>query len=255
MSKVRFPFHVPVPTPPPVVDVADQDSAIYDPTSTVKGENEERSIALFKEFVADAEADSLLRVSETDAKAVEVMIRATITHTIPDQTTNSDHPSSRPTSNSHRNFKSPCEAREESSNPMVPPQDIALFLDFDLSILAAPRSKYEDYMQSIRLEYDHYADSDYCAGRTAVLHGFLKREKLFFSTVAEKEGWDHRARENLEYEISVLNGGELTQTDSPGGSKDTNFRRRIDERSDGWKDAEHLAPNNDEGAQQTNLDC
>lgn len=64
-------------------------------------------------------------------------------------------------------------------------------------------------MRAIRLEYQHYPEDAYRKGRAAVLKGFLGRERLFFSSVAETEGWEERARENLEYEIGLLENGKL----------------------------------------------
>lgn len=51
--------------------------------------------------------------------------------------------------------------------------DLALFLDFDMAVLAWPTDSYLEYAQQIRVEYAHISDPDFRTGRSAFLRGTL----------------------------------------------------------------------------------
>ena len=77
------------------------------------------------------------------------------------------------------------------------------FLDADLAILAAPPAVYDRYAVDIRAEYAHVPDDDFRQGRAAVLSGFLKRSRLYFSEAGHFH-WEAGARANVEREITTL---------------------------------------------------
>ena len=82
--------------------------------------------------------------------------------------------------------------------------DNLLFLDLDLSILAADRKTYDLYSEAIREEYkDLFSFLVYNTGRANVLNNFLKREKIYYSDFFQKN-FEAKARENLKNEIKGL---------------------------------------------------
>ena len=81
--------------------------------------------------------------------------------------------------------------------------DTALFLDFDLSVLAAPEAVYDRYAQQIAQEYGWVPQAAYQAGRTEVLQGFLRRPHLYFTECLRAQ-WEARARVNLQRELHSL---------------------------------------------------
>ena len=104
------------------------------------------------------------------------MIRATATHTVPEGLSAQDT------------------------------EDLALFLDMDLSILGAPEPIYDRYEQDIRAEYAFVPEEAYRAGRGAILTGFLSRPRLYFTDIAHAE-WDASARSNLARAVRALEQG------------------------------------------------
>ncbi|MEO3430790.1 hypothetical protein AAFN88_18190 [Pelagibius sp. CAU 1746] len=81
--------------------------------------------------------------------------------------------------------------------------DAALFLDMDLSILAAPWPAFAAYEAAIRREYAFVAEAAYRAGRREVLEGFLSREKLYFSACFGPR-FEKPARDNLARSLESL---------------------------------------------------
>ena len=82
-------------------------------------------------------------------------------------------------------------------------RDTAILLDADLAILGSDPSAYQAYVNGVRAEYSQVDDTQWLAGRSAVLRGFLGRRRLFitehmFST------FEHRARANIEAELAAL---------------------------------------------------
>jgi predicted metal-dependent HD superfamily phosphohydrolase len=81
--------------------------------------------------------------------------------------------------------------------------DLALLLDLDLSILAAPPAKYRAYAQAVRREYAFVPDRLYRPGRRRVLEGFLQRDPIYL-TRRLRAAWEQPARDNLAAEIAQL---------------------------------------------------
>lgn len=81
--------------------------------------------------------------------------------------------------------------------------DLAHFLDFDLSILAAERSLYQTYAQAIRREYALYPDPLYQKGRREVLLAFLAKP-VIYRTPHLRDAWEAAARANMAWEASTL---------------------------------------------------
>jgi predicted metal-dependent HD superfamily phosphohydrolase len=81
--------------------------------------------------------------------------------------------------------------------------DLALFLDIDLSILAADTPAYETYAGAIRREYALYPDLIYRPGRAKVLQSFLLRPAIYCSTQL-RTLWEEKARRNIETELRNL---------------------------------------------------
>ena len=81
--------------------------------------------------------------------------------------------------------------------------DCTLFLDMDISVLGAEAEGFDRYEAGIAAEYrPHYAAEAYRTGRTAVLRGFLTRERLFLSDHFAK--LEAPARANLARSIAAL---------------------------------------------------
>ena len=59
--------------------------------------------------------------------------------------------------------------------------DARLFIDMDLSILAASPDRFDEYQRQIRVEYAHIPDDAFRTGRSMVLSRFLERRPLFLS--------------------------------------------------------------------------
>jgi predicted metal-dependent HD superfamily phosphohydrolase len=81
--------------------------------------------------------------------------------------------------------------------------DKLLFLDLDLSVLGGEEAEYDAYSNNIRREYSHVSDSDFRAGRAAVLRTFLAKENLYFTPEFQRR-LQQRARANLERELQNL---------------------------------------------------
>lgn len=81
--------------------------------------------------------------------------------------------------------------------------DLALLLDLDLSVLAAPAFAYDAYAQAIRYEFSLYPNEVYRPGRRRVLEEFLMRERIY-STEHLRALWEGRARANIAREIAEL---------------------------------------------------
>jgi predicted metal-dependent HD superfamily phosphohydrolase len=137
--------------------------AVYDPAAH---DNELRSAALMRE-----EARDLL----PDARIVQIekLILATVTHELPE------------------------------GLGFDVTADCAVFLDLDLSILAAGEDVFDAYEAGVRKEYAFVPDDVFAAARKATLERFLGREKLYFSPMLARL-WDARARANLKRSIARL---------------------------------------------------
>lgn len=81
--------------------------------------------------------------------------------------------------------------------------DLDHFLDFDLSILAAPAAEYDSYAAAIRREYAIYPEADYARGRAAVLKKLLASPALY-RMPALAAAWEPAARANMARELGRL---------------------------------------------------
>lgn len=61
------------------------------------------------------------------------------------------------------------------------PEDTALLLDIDLSILGSAPARFAEYEQQIRREYHFVPEAQYQAARQRVMQGFARRPRLFQS--------------------------------------------------------------------------
>jgi predicted metal-dependent HD superfamily phosphohydrolase len=137
--------------------------AIYDPQAA---DNEQRSADLLLE-------EAPPEVGESRLKFAACIIRATQKHEIP----------------------SSLSVQDES--------DLALFLDIDLSILAANELVFDQYEAQIRAEYEFVPLDLYRQARAGILKGFLNRARLYFSDHYYNL-WETRARDNLQRSITRL---------------------------------------------------
>lgn len=141
--------------------------AVYEPRAR---DNEARSAALAARLLKDVVSP------ETLARALR-LIEATARHAIP---------------------------------PDLPPDeaaDMAIFLDMDLSILAAEPEAFEAYEAGVRHEYREVAEEAFRAGRSAILEGFLARDALYLSPWG-KAAFEAPARVNLARSIANLRASE-----------------------------------------------
>ena len=137
--------------------------AVYDPRAS---DNEARSAALLR-------ADCAGVLSEDSLVAAARMIEATAGHHLPPDLAGG--------------------ARA----------DAALFLDMDLSILAAPWPDFLAYEAAIRHEYAHVEEAAFRKGRGEVLRTFLEREKLYYSRYFG-DRFEMSARTNLRRSLKKL---------------------------------------------------
>src|SRR4051812_45605208 len=81
-------------------------------------------------------------------------------------------------------------------------RDSAFLRDLDLTILAAPPDRYDQYAADIRREYAWVPDAEYRIGRRRVLGKFLDRPHIYAQEFWE--GQEETARANLGREIATL---------------------------------------------------
>ena len=81
--------------------------------------------------------------------------------------------------------------------------DIAIMVDIDLSILGALDETFDAYDAAIRREYSWVPESDYRAGRRAVLRSFADREFIFHTAVM-RQSHEAAARRNVERALARL---------------------------------------------------
>jgi len=81
--------------------------------------------------------------------------------------------------------------------------DGPLMHDLDLSILAVRRSRYAQYEQNLRAEYDVFPQPLYCSARTAILRTLLDRPRVYASPYLASK-WENAARDNISWAIKQL---------------------------------------------------
>lgn len=80
------------------------------------------------------------------------------------------------------------------------PADLSLFLDFDMSILAADWELYLAYTQQVRKEYRVYPDALYKPGRRQFLEKCLQSPAIFHTPLFKAQ-YEATARANMEKEL------------------------------------------------------
>jgi predicted metal-dependent HD superfamily phosphohydrolase len=83
--------------------------------------------------------------------------------------------------------------------------DLQLFLDFDMSVLAADWDAYKAYARQVRKEYRIYPDKLYYPGRKQFLQHCLQAEHIFQTPVFRKY-YEEAARENIARELEFIGG-------------------------------------------------
>jgi len=78
----------------------------------------------------------------------------------------------------------------------------AVLCDADLAVLAGPPAAYAAYASAVRVEYGHFSDEEFTAGRIAVLEQLLALPELFRTPTGRS--WTPTARANLTAELSLL---------------------------------------------------
>lgn len=149
--------------PVPVLWALYWHDAIYDPMAK---DNEEKSAAL---LLREGQG----HLSEDDLGFAAAIIRATAKHCVPEGL-----------------------GAEDTA-------DLSLFLDMDLSILAAPPHVFDQYERDVRAEYAAIPEPAFRTGRAAVLKNFLDRPRLYFTSVGAAD-WESAARANLARSIAAL---------------------------------------------------
>ena len=75
--------------------------------------------------------------------------------------------------------------------------------DADLSILASPQERYDEYVAAVRSEYAHLPDDVFSAGRAQVLKALAESPQLFRTSHGHDQ-WEQAARANLARELATL---------------------------------------------------
>lgn len=83
-----------------------------------------------------------------------------------------------------------------------------LFIDADLSILAADWKNYVKYFICLRREFLHLSDLEFKSGRSYFLKKFLDQEFIFTSDHYRKSH-EPKARENMKRELRLYEGIEV----------------------------------------------
>lgn len=89
-------------------------------------------------------------------------------------------------------------------SPILKDHDNELFLDLDMSVLAAETKIYEEYTSAIRKEFNIFSDEIYQTGRISVLEKLIEGDSLFL-TQFFKDNFEKQAIGNIKNEIAHLN--------------------------------------------------
>lgn len=79
--------------------------------------------------------------------------------------------------------------------------DLKFFIDFDLSILAADRGAYQEYVLKVRKEYGHISVEQFAQGRAAFLRLMLHQEHIFYTMSFQVK--EETARKNMQWELQM----------------------------------------------------
>jgi len=140
--------------------------AVYDARAA---DNEERSALLTADRLEG-------RLPPETVRRATALIRATARHAVPD------------------------------GLPPAEVEDMAIFLDMDLSVLGAEPAAFDAYEAGVRHEYAHVPDAAFAAGRSAILRRFAGRAHLFLSAWGRAR-FEAGARANLARSIGALERG------------------------------------------------
>lgn len=83
-------------------------------------------------------------------------------------------------------------------------EDLKLFVDFDLAILAADRESYQEYLLKVRKEYGHLSTDYFAQGRSAFLQQMLRQEHIFHTESFRSK--EEAARKNMQWELQMNPG-------------------------------------------------
>lgn len=101
-------------------------------------------------------------------------------------------------------------AKHRLEDDLATDADAQLFLDLDLSILAAPADQYDAYARGIRVEYKHVPSDAYLKGRPQVLRS-LTSKAVFVSELFHTDAFESAAKANVQREIDVLESGSFLE--------------------------------------------
>lgn len=96
---------------------------------------------------------------------------------------------------------------QATSNHTLPPAagpDLKYFIDFDLSILAADRPTYRDYLLNVRKEYGFLSPEAFASGRKAFIQAMLRKERIFYTEAFRSR--EEQARKNMQWELQMSPG-------------------------------------------------
>lgn len=75
--------------------------------------------------------------------------------------------------------------------------DLALFLDLDLSSLAAPWPVFRENLERLRFEYSWVPEPLFCLGRLQMIETFAARGEALYRRAETRKLWSETARDNL----------------------------------------------------------
>jgi predicted metal-dependent HD superfamily phosphohydrolase len=85
-------------------------------------------------------------------------------------------------------------------------QDQMLLVDIDLSILGAPRARFDEYEIQVRAEYGWVPGFMFRRKRREVLEEFLARDPIY-NTAKLRQALEQQARDNLAHSLRQLGSG------------------------------------------------
>ena len=104
----------------------------------------------------------------------------------------------------------------KNHQPLLTNIDNSIFLDLDLAILGTTPTRYLQYAQAIRQEYQHISDRNYRQGRSKVLTQFLTKERIYFTDYFYQR-LETTARHNIQTEIELLTSPPAPLLPGEGG--------------------------------------
>jgi predicted metal-dependent HD superfamily phosphohydrolase len=80
--------------------------------------------------------------------------------------------------------------------------DYGLVVDIDLAPLGSEASRFDENSRHIRAEYSFVPEAEYKVRRVEILHGFLRRPRIYQTMPFQR--YEAPARANIEREIAGL---------------------------------------------------